>query len=118
MNTLEAKVEQTHDGHVARIGEFALAVPSDVPVSANQRIVVGVRPEHLSLGDEGTLQATVRNVEMLGHEQHVICEVAKALLIVRASSEVPMVQVATSLRLHLDERHLHFFDTESGDRLA
>ncbi|MEZ5381821.1 MAG: ABC transporter ATP-binding protein [Microthrixaceae bacterium] len=118
MNTLEATVEHTRDGHVARIGGFALRIPADVPVAANQRIVVGVRPEHLGIGDDGPLEAIVRNVEMLGHEQHVICEVANQLLIVRASSEVPMVQVATSLRLRLDERHLHLFDAESGDRLA
>jgi ABC-type sugar transport system ATPase subunit len=118
MNTLEAMLEESVGGQVARVGEVALALPPGIPGAAGRPIMVGVRPEHLLIDDDGPLQAMVRNVEMLGHEQHVICEVAGQLLIVRASSEVPMVEVGTSLRLRPDPNQLHIFDAESGDRLA
>ena len=55
---------------------------------------------------------------MLGHEQHVICEVANQLLIVRASSDVPIVEVGTSMRLRPDPGQLHIFEAETGGRLA
>ena len=118
MNTLDATVGQVGEGYVARVGDVALPLPPDVPVSADQRIVVGVRPEHLRIDADGPLDAVVRNVEMLGHEQHVICEVANQLLIVRASSDVPIVEVGTSMRLRPDSGQLHIFDAENGGRLA
>ncbi|MGL4300687.1 MAG: ABC transporter ATP-binding protein [Candidatus Neomicrothrix subdominans] len=118
MNTLDATVGQVGEGYVARVGDVALPLPPDVPVSADQRIVVGVRPEHLRIDADGPLDAVVRNVEMLGHEQHVICEVANQLLIVRASSDVPIVEVGTSMRLRPDPGQLHIFEAESGGRLA
>ena len=73
------------------------------------------RGQHI---DMALLDAVVRNVEMLGHEQHVICEVANQLLIVRASSDVPIVEVGTSMRLRPDPGQLHIFEAESGGRLA
>ena len=118
MNTLDATVGQVGEGYVARVGEVGLPLPPDVPVSADQRIVVGVRPEHLRIDADGPLDAVVRNVEMLGHEQHVICEVANQLLIVRASSDVPIVEVGTSMRLRPDPGQLHIFEAETGGRLA
>ena len=118
MNTLDATVGQVGEGYVARVGEVGLPLPPDVPVSADQRIVVGVRPEHLRIDEDGPLAAVVRNVEMLGHEQHVICEVANQLLIVRASSDVPIVEVGTSMRLRPDPGQLHIFEAETGGRLA
>ena len=118
MNTLDATVGQVGEGYVARVGDVALPLPPDVPVSADQRIVVGVRPEHLRIDADGPLDAVVRNVEMLGHEQHVICEVANQLLIVRASSDVPIVEVGTSMRLRPDPGQLHIFEAERGGRLA
>ena len=118
MNTLDATVGQVGEGYVARVGDVALPLPPDVPVSADQRIVVGVRPEHLRIDADGPLDAVVRNVEMLGHEQHVICEVANQLLIVRASSDVPIVEVGTSMRLRPDPGQLHIFEAETGGRLA
>ena len=118
MNTLDATVGQVGEGYVARVGDVALPLPPDVPVSADQRIVVKVRPEHLRIDADGPLDAVVRNVEMLGHEQHVICEVANQLLIVRASSDVPIVEVGTSMRLRPDPGQLHIFEAETGGRLA
>ena len=118
MNTLDATVGKVGEEYVARVGDVALPLPPDVPVSADQRIVVGVRPEHLRIDADGPLDAVVRNVEMLGHEQHVICEVANQLLIVRASSDVPIVEVGTSMRLRPDPGQLHIFEAESGGRLA
>ena len=35
------------------------------------RLLVGVRPEHLTINPEGRLQAKVTLVEQLGHEIHV-----------------------------------------------
>ena len=72
MNTLDATVGKVGEEYVARVGDVALPLPPDVPVSADQQIVVGVRPEHLRIDAHGPHDAAVRNVEMLGHEPHAL----------------------------------------------
>ncbi|HMJ77068.1 MAG TPA: ABC transporter ATP-binding protein, partial [Iamia sp.] len=61
-------------GGVARIGE------SEVPVegegSERATAIIGVRPEDLRLDPAGTVVATVRHVEWLGHEALVRVELA------------------------------------------
>ena len=74
------------------------------------QLLVGVRPEHLVV-DDGPVKATVRVVESLGHERHIICDLgADDFVIVRlAADETPPVAGATvGLTAHPDR--LHLFD--------
>ena len=80
-------------------------------------VVVGIRPEHLTLDSEG-LPATVRVVESLGHEQHVVCEVVGAgLVIVRTSAHADVPGEGTATHLSAPRHRLHLFDAATGERL-
>ncbi len=118
MNTFEAVVGSSDDGgRFGQVGEVMLELPAGTDVEVGRRIVIGVRPEHMVTGPDGPIGVVVRNVEMLGHERHVICEVGGQLLVVRQSSEASVVTVGETLRLRADSAHLHLFDADTGERL-
>ena len=61
-----------------RVGRSARAASGRRRVPApttGREVVVGVRPEHLTLGGDGAVKGVVRHVEWLGHEALVTCDV-------------------------------------------
>jgi ABC-type sugar transport system ATPase subunit len=78
--------------------------------------LVGIRPEHLTFGETG-IPATVRVVESLGHERHVVCDADGHTMIVRMPSHAEGPAEGDAVHLHADERHVHRFDADSGDRV-
>jgi ABC-type sugar transport system ATPase subunit len=78
--------------------------------------LVGIRPEHLTFADAG-IAATVRVVESLGHERHVVCDADGHPVIVRTPSHVEGPAEGDAVHLHADPRHVHRFDPASGERL-
>ena len=85
-----------------------------------QALTLGVRPEHVLIGDprpeNGTgFEAAIEVTEQLGAELLVGVRVAGTIVI--ASRIDPWAKLAPhqKLRLSLDPRGLHFFDQESGE---
>jgi len=80
--------------------------------------VVGVRPEHLRPVADGPLHGTVRQVEHLGHEALLIADNESGLRFTARtapSHDLPLPGEAVSF--DADERHLHRFDTATGERV-
>jgi len=76
---------------------------------------VGVRPEHVVLGEEG-VQAAVSLVELIGSEALVHLRVAGTELVARVPAEtrhLPGDTVRSSAR----REHVHLYDAETGERL-
>ncbi|MBM3675915.1 MAG: ABC transporter ATP-binding protein [Actinobacteria bacterium] len=83
-----------------------------------QSVVIGVRPEHLQLGSDGVLPATVSVVESLGHERHVICRLDdEQMVISRQPSDQPAPGEGSMVRLVADPAHLHLYDAETERRI-
>ena len=87
-----------------------------------QTLTLGVRPEHVLIGDarpeNGTgFDAAIEVTEQLGAELLVGVRVAGTIVI--ASRVDPWAKLALhqNLRLSLDPRGLHFFDRASGEAL-
>ncbi|MEX0768399.1 MAG: ABC transporter ATP-binding protein [Microthrixaceae bacterium] len=102
------------------IGNPGTAV-SGRELEEGSELVVGIRPEHLHLADQGTtpgaLQATVQNVELLGHERHVVCLVGTTLMTVRQTNDSPDVVIGKAVSLQADPDGVHLFDPVSSGRL-
>ena len=101
-------------------GTVALSEPlgSLVRQRGSTTLVLGVRPEHLTIGDTGGLGATVSLVESLGHESHVACRLDDgSLVVVRLASHAVLPRIGDRVVLVPDQAHLHVFDSESGRRL-
>jgi multiple sugar transport system ATP-binding protein len=131
MNTTAARVVLSDDdvALVVGTGSFQLPAAHGAAVRAlgAREVVVGLRPEHLRIG-QGPMKATVRAVESLGHERHVVCELAGTdervddvvpgtLVIVREGTDHPGPRVGEVVGLSAEERHLHLFRADTGERV-
>jgi ABC-type sugar transport system ATPase subunit len=96
------------------------------PAALGRRLVMGLRPEHLSLpgsrwgreeGPGAELQATVETVEPLGEQQIVWLNAGGQRLAARAEPEL-RVGRGVSLPLRLALTRACWFDPDSGEALA
>jgi len=94
----------------------ALRLPFASPAPAARRLVLGVRPEDVLLGD-GPFAARIRLVEPHGHEQIAQIEIEGGdSLTIRADAARPLASGDT-LRFGLRAARLHLFDAEAGARI-
>ena len=115
MNLLEGEVA---DHGIVRVGDGGFPLDrswGDLEVGA--AVLVGVRPEHLHLADDG-VSARVTHVEWLGHEQLVHVDLGDESFPVRTAEETAPPAVGSNVRVGAEARHVHLFDPESFDRLA
>ena len=85
-----------------------------LPREALDKLILGVRPEKISLSDAG-LGAEVLSLEYLGADSLIACKIGARELIVRQSGRV---KLATGDRIHLNwpQAESHFFEVGSGLR--
>jgi len=102
-------------------GRFAVSAPDaevDRDVLADGTdVIAGVRPEHLTIEVGGPVEATISGVEWLGHERHVMCEIAGTTVIVRQPSEGPAPHLGDRVRLGALPHEMHLFDPTTTERL-
>ncbi|HEX5680650.1 MAG TPA: ATP-binding cassette domain-containing protein [Desulfobacterales bacterium] len=87
-----------------------------LPQGVLEGLIVGVRPEKISLADVG-LAADVLSLEYLGADSLVACRIGECELIVRQSGRV---KLAAGDRIHMTwpQAESHFFEARSGRRHA
>jgi ABC-type sugar transport system ATPase subunit len=108
----------------------AVAIPGgEIPVAPEigaaitrlgvDEVVVGVRSEHLKVGSDGPIEATVSVIESLGHERHVFCRLTDGQpLIVRQAADEPLPAEEAPTRLTVEKVELvHLFDPETERRI-
>ncbi len=101
-------------------GDVELPSPASQAVAASgcAEVVVGVRPEHLTVSDAGDLPATVVSVEALGYERHVFCQLDDGEMItVRISADAPEPSMRSPVRLGIDAAQVHCFDPTTTRRI-
>ena len=123
MNFVMASVQQAFPDKlaVALPGGTSLEVPvASAIAAAEDKVTVGIRPEHISIAPAGvtasTLPAQVQAVEHLGSESYLHCELSSGeLLTVRVNGETEIVP-DQRIRLYFDPKFLHAFDS-NGENL-
>ena len=96
--------------------EWACANLADcLPQGTLDKLVLGVRPEKVSLSDTG-LAATVLSMEYLGAESLIACRIGTRELMVPQSGRV---KLSAGDRIHLTwpQAESHFFEAASGRRI-
>ena len=122
MNTVAGEVTRV-DGTVGvRIPGGVVEIPGALGAAVErrglERVVLGVRPEDLSLDEGGPIKATVSVIESLGHERHLICRLEDGqLIIVRQAANVSPPAEASEVGLAAEAARLHVFDAESEERV-
>jgi multiple sugar transport system ATP-binding protein len=123
MNTLPATVHAGPGEGRLVVGASAVALGPELARTVGERreVVLGVRPEHVRIGS-GDLAGTVRLVESLGHERHIVCELdevpATDPVIVRQSADEPAPVVGDAVVLGAAVEHLHLFDPTTTARIG
>jgi ABC-type sugar transport system ATPase subunit len=127
MNTVTGRVVRPANG----VEGLAVAIPGgEIPLppalakavdrASLDDVVIGVRPEHLTLGPDGPVGLTVSVVESLGHERHIVCRLEDGqMVIVRqpARGAGPAPDLDAQLRLTADPEQLHLFDPATEQRV-
>lgn len=116
MNLLDGKTQTSDTGGLrVSVGETVLDLPGFSNLEAGRSVRLGVRPEHLQLGDEG-LPAKVRVVEPTGPEIHVVFQFASGE-ITAVFRERHALSTGDQVHLKIDPNHFHLFDTDNGLRI-
>jgi ABC-type sugar transport system ATPase subunit len=94
-----------------------IVVPPERAAALDGEVVVGIRPERLTLvGPDhpgSTVQGVVSVVEPLGSDQHVVVDVGGELVTARVSRD-HHVQVDERVTLATEGAHVHLFDPDTG----
>jgi multiple sugar transport system ATP-binding protein len=88
------------------------------PDITTEKVVVGCRPESLSVDPAGTFSAVVSIVELLGSEVHVVARAGETRVVVRQDLGLPRPAIGETVRLFAEPGAIHFFDAASGVRLG
>jgi ABC-type sugar transport system ATPase subunit len=97
-------------------GTVEVADPGDAVDGAT--VIAGIRPEHLRLGDgPAALRGKVENVELLGHERHVLVQVAGSIVVVRQPSDTAPLGIGDEVSIVAEPSGVHLFDPTSTERL-
>ena len=78
--------------------------------------ILGVRPEHLNLGNEGWM-LQVDTVELLGAERLVHARLGDERLTIRTDEATPAPAVGSTVHARPTPGRLHWFDATTGRRL-
>jgi len=124
MNFLDATVASVNASEVLcrlESGTSIRAAVNGTGLRAEERVTVGVRPEHLQPTDdpEAPLSGDVTVAEVVGEACYAYLEVAGArdgIVVTRLDAESP-VRAGTALRLRAPSERVHVFDA-SGEALA
>jgi len=108
MNLIPATVA----GNGLQMSSFTLPLPSKFRVSDGQRVLAGIRPEHLHRSDNGPITANVDVVEPIGHETIVYASAGDARLV--AIFEPSMTpRAGETITMLVDVDAMHLFDAET-----
>jgi multiple sugar transport system ATP-binding protein len=91
---------------------------SQLPMTAPQagNVLLGVRPEHLSLADDASWRGEVSLVEPTGADTYVVVKTAAGNVTVRVSAQAN-VKAGDRVGLHVAADHVSWFDAGTGVRI-
>jgi multiple sugar transport system ATP-binding protein len=118
MNTVPGTVT-TEGGAGVDVGGGRVPLPPglETRLDEGRPVVVGVRPEHLTITPDGPIEHQVRAVEWLGHECLVFGSVGRSPVVVRQTG-MSTLQPGGTARLTVDSVDVHLFDPDTTLRLT
>jgi len=111
MNLMTGRVESR--AFVA--GNVRLPLPGPAPREGE--VILGLRPEHVAVGDANGWPLRVEVVEMLGAERLVYGKLGDAAFTLRLDGTLPPPKPGDTVHLTADAARLHWFDGTSKARL-
>jgi multiple sugar transport system ATP-binding protein len=119
MNTLPGEVVLADGEDLAiDVSGGRVPVPTGLTTSLEpgRQVVMGVRPEHLTLASDGLVELKVRAVEWLGHECLVFGTIGDTQVVVRQTG-MASVQAGDVARATPQPSRIHLFDPDSTEHV-
>ena len=119
MNLIDATVTKTDTGIAAVLADDQLIpIPAGHGgLSENQKVVVGLRPEHFSLDGFGSpISGKTTLVEPTGAQSHVTFDMGPITVVAVFEGAVD-IEVGQELTASFDPNKMHIFDKETGQRI-
>ena len=118
MNLLPARLKRSGSQRAAMIESgTVIQLPDAFGGEEGQEVLLGIRPEHLSVGEEaGGLSGRVALVEPMGGQVQIVFEIAGRRVTVLLNERILPV-LGSELSLRARPAALHAFDAASGRRL-
>ena len=118
--TYRESIQELIDGTIGGGGfrttdGVVLPLPGAAPAAGSEPMVYGVRPEHLSLSDDG-IPMIVQVVEPTGAELQVFAKVGEQSVTAVLRERIEP-QPGDTIRLKPDLGQIHLFDRKSGRRV-
>jgi ABC-type sugar transport system ATPase subunit len=119
MNMIPGRVDLGNGRPTVHTSVGSLVVGDPGSAVDGTQVVAAIRPEHLTLEAPGdtTLSARVENVELLGHERHVVCMVGESLMTIRQPNDTASPAIGEQVGLASEPAGVHLFDAASTGRL-
>ena len=119
MNFIPGTLKRNGGGAVLEAaGGVRVALPASAPGNDGQKVTLGTRPEHLSIGSDGDgIRGSILVVEPTGAETQIVVEAADQQ-VVAVFSERHHFQPGAPIVLKPRPEAIHLFDTSSGRHLA
>ena len=125
MNTISGTVGTSGTGGNVATEAGVVAVDELSGSRAGDEVVLGVRPEYLKPRDPskddpgaGGLRARVENIEMLGHERHLLTRVGNEVMVARLDPALPPPSIGDEVVLEADAANVYLFDPSTTERLG
>ena len=105
----------TADGNEIKIGDFKIKSENSYSGEVN----FGIRPEHLTIDDNGPIKAAVEFIELIGSNTLIHCRI-------KTSNEVIVVSIPgiiqenlsrKEIKLNFDQSKIHLFNTKDNLRI-
>jgi multiple sugar transport system ATP-binding protein len=116
MNLVRGEVVGGDGAPALAAGSVRLPLPPGAPVRPGDRVVYGIRPEHLVIDPEGALPLALTLVEPAGWETHLHADLGEHPVRVVSTRRV-REHPGETIMSRIDVDHVHLFDAGTGVRL-
>jgi len=113
-------------GYFARINGQRVAIAPEKQANlqaadvAAQEIVLGIRPEHVELDEQGAFEGVVEVTEMMGSSTHLHVRFGEDEIVILVSDEDPRAHTITrgsTVRFRFAEERIHLFSKQTEHNL-
>lgn len=121
MNQMPGQIKISSDGISATIGDVNIALPENTRATHGQSVVVGVRPEHLTLSagnGASAIPIALNLVEPLGSEALLHASFGEHQIIIKAETHGDIDHLSGVTEIHAPTNLVSVFDKESGEVLT
>ena len=113
MNTLHFEGSFAPGDRAVTLGGVQVATPQVLEEALGRKLVLGVRPEHVSFSDDGAYRGRIEAAEYLGTTQIVTLSTPHGTLRARIPSD-RAVRLGDAVGLHFRAERLSLFDAGTG----